>query len=469
VAPAHAPDLSASTFACIAASMERYDLIVVGTGEAGSGVATRCAKAGWRVATIDDEPYGGTCSLRGCDPKRVLVGVSELVDWQRRMAGRGVSGDASLDWPALMKFKRTFTDPVPQRTEDSYQKLGIATYHGQGRFVGPDRFAADGQELVSKFFVIASGAQPEPLRIPGEEHVNTSTDFLDLDALPRRIALIGAGYIAFEFAHIAVRAGAQVIMLGRGRPLEHFDGDLVARLIEHTRSLNVDVRLDSPAQSVERVGVELRVKVPGKSAEESVSADCVVHAAGRIPKTGALDLAKADVETDERGGIKVNDWLQSVSNPKVYAAGDAVASPGALPLTPVAAHQGVIVASNLLHGNKKSPDYRAIPSVVFTTPALAAVGLTEEEARARGEKVRVKSEDTGSWFSNRRVGEKAAMYKTVTDEKTGRLLGAHLLGPNAEEVINIFALGIRHQLTATDLAHALYSYPTSGSELPYMF
>jgi glutathione reductase (NADPH) len=449
--------------------MDPYDLIVVGTGAGGGEVANRCANAGWRVAVIDDEPYGGTCALRGCDPKKVLVGVSDLIDWHRRMSGRGVSGDAVMDWPALMKFKRTFTYPVPSSQEASYRKLGVATYHGIGRFTGPDRFAVDGSELQSKFFVIASGARPAPLGIPGEEHVKTSTDFLDLDVLPKRIALIGAGYIAFEFAHIGARAGASVTMLGRGRPLKGFDPDLVARLVEHTRGLSVDVRLDSPVIGVERAGAEFRVKCRGTSAEDFVATDLVIHGAGRIPKTSELDLERANVETDKRGAVRVNEWLQSVTNPKVYAAGDAAASPGALPLTPVAAHQSIVIASNLLHGNKKSPDYRGVSSVVFTTPPLAGVGLTVEEARQKGLKVRVKSEDTSEWFSNRRVNETAAMYKTLTDEQSGRVLGAHVLGPHAEEVINLFALAIRNNLTATDLAHMIYAYPTSASDVAHMF
>ncbi|HEX9220204.1 MAG TPA: NAD(P)/FAD-dependent oxidoreductase, partial [Gemmatimonadaceae bacterium] len=378
------------------------------------------------------------------------------------------SGEAQLDWPALMRFKRTFTDPVPSRQETTYRELGIATYHGVGHFTGPDRFVVEGKELESRFFVIASGARPAPLGIPGEEHVKTSTDFLELDALPPRIAFIGAGYIAFEFAHIAARAGTGVVMLGRGRPLKQFDSDLVARLIEHTRSLNVDIRLDCSVQSVERAGSELRVKCGASRDDKSVAADLVIHGAGRIPKTSELGLARADVRTDARGAVEVNDWLQSVTNPRVYATGDAVASPGALPLTPVAGHQSIVVASNLLHGNHKTPDYSGVSSVVFTTPPLAAVGLTEEEAKRNGLKVRVKSEDTRNWLSNRRVLESAAMYKTITEEGTNRILGAHLLGPHAEEVINLFAIAIRNNLSASDLSHMIYAYPTSASDIAFM-
>jgi glutathione reductase (NADPH) len=448
--------------------MEYYDVIVVGTGEAGSEVATRCANAGLRVAVIDDEPYGGTCALRGCDPKRVLAGASELLDWHRRMLGHGVTGETNLDWSALMTFKRSFTEPVPQRREAEFKKLGIATYHGVGRFSSADQFVADGKELTAKFFVIASGARPAPLGIPGEEHVKTSTDFLDLAALPRRIGLIGAGYIAFEFAHIAARAGAKVVMLGRSRPLKHFDSDLVARLIEHTRSLNVDVRLASPVEGVGQTGAEFRVNFRGSTGPEFISVDAVIHAAGRTPKTSELDLARANVETDARGAVKVNDYLQSITNPNIYAAGDAVASPGSLPLTPVAAHQGIVVASNILHGNKKSPDYRGIPTVVFTTPSLAAVGLTEEAATLKGLKLRVKSEDTREWFSSRRVCAPISMYKTLIEENSDQVLGAHFLGPNAEEVVNLFALAIRHGVKARELAHTIYAYPTNGSDSAYM-
>src|SRR5262245_10030689 len=168
---------------------ESLDLVVIGTGAGGSPPASRCREAGWRVAVVDDQPYGGTCALRGCDPKKVLVGVADLVDWHRRMAGRGVVADARIEWPILMRFKRTFTDPVPASREAGFQKDGIVTYHGAARFIGEDRLAVAGRELEARHFVIASGAEPKRLDIPGEEHLRTSTDFLELDQLPKRIVL----------------------------------------------------------------------------------------------------------------------------------------------------------------------------------------------------------------------------------------------------------------------------------------
>jgi glutathione reductase (NADPH) len=447
---------------------EPLDLIVIGTGSAGSGPAYRCRKAGWRVAVVDELPYGGTCALRGCDPKKVLVGAAELADWHRRMQGRAVSGDVHISWPELMQFKRTFTDPVPADREKAFQKAGIATYHGPARFVSPERLSVDGQVLEARHFVVAAGAKPRHLGIPGEEYLLTSTAFLELDQLPPRIAFLGAGYISFEFAHVSRRAGARATIIGRGKPLQHFEQDLVTRLVDHTRSLGIAVQGDAEVMAIEtRVGGDC-VRVHSHGRMETVEADAVVHGGGRVPNTEELDLRAANVATEPNGGVRVNEFLQSVSNPSVYAAGDAAASPGNLPLTPVAAYEGMIVAANLLKGNTQKPDYRGVPSVVFTVPPLAGVGLTEAEARAQELDVRIKGDDTSGWYSNRRVAETCAMVKVIVDNKADRVVGAHLLGPHAEEVINLFALAIRSGVPATDLKHLLYAYPTSGSDVPYM-
>ncbi len=373
---------------------EPFDLIVIGTGSGGSAAAYRCRSAGWRVAVVDELPYGGTCALRGCDPKKVLVGAAELADWNRRMRGRGLTGDAHISWPELMRFKRTFTDPVPANREKAFEKAGIATYHAPVRFVGPDKLSVDGQVAEARHFVIAAGARPRRLGVPGEEHLLTSTDFLELDQLPARIAFVGAGYISFEFAHVARRAGAQAVIVGRGKPLRHFEQDLVTRLVDYTRSLGIEVRLDSEVTAIEQRGGGYRLRVDTQGRTETVEADVVVHGGGRVPDTEGLDLGAANIATEPDGGVRVNEFLQSVTNPRIYAAGDVAASPASLPLTPVAGYEGTIVASNLLKGNARTPDYRGVPSVVFTVPPLAGVGLTEAAARQRQLDVRVKTEDT---------------------------------------------------------------------------
>lgn len=447
---------------------EAFDLVVIGTGSGGSGPAYRCRSAGWRVGVVDELPYGGTCALRGCDPKKVLVGAAELVDWNRRMRGRGMTGDARISWPELMRFKRTFTDPVPASRDAGFKKAGVQTYRGPARFVGPDKVAVAGAVLEARHFVIASGAKPKRLGIPGEEYLVTSTDFLDLDQIPPRVAFVGAGYISFEFAHIAHQAGAKAIICGRGAPLVHFEPDVVTRLVTHTRSLGIDVRLDTQVTGIDKRegGYCLRLDTQGRPG--TVDADLVVHGGGRVPNTEGLELSAGNIAMEPNGGIKVNQFLQSVTNPRVYAAGDVAGSPGSLPLTPVAGYEGVVVATNLLKGNTLTPDYGTIPSVVFTIPPLAGVGLTEAQARDRALDVRVKAGDTAEWYSSRRLAETAAMFKVIVENGTDRIVGANLLGPHAEEVINLFALAIRHGLKAADLKHALYAYPTVGSDVPYM-
>ncbi|MCC7241510.1 MAG: NAD(P)/FAD-dependent oxidoreductase [Acidobacteria bacterium] len=448
---------------------QRFDLIVVGSGSAAGAVASRCRAAGWTVAMIDKHPFGGTCALRGCDPKKVLVGAAAAIDAAHALSGKGVRPDGlAIDWTALLQFKRTFTDPVPEARQASLARAGIETFHGVARFVGPVHLAIDDVRLeATRAVVIAAGAAPADLGFPGSERLLTSDGFLELPSLASSIAFVGGGYISFEFAHIAARAGARVIILHRGsRPLAQFDAGLVERLVHRTRALGIDVRLDAEVQAVEAVGGSWRVSIRGPRGAAIVEVDLVVHGAGRVPDVRDLQLDAAGVQS-LREGVQVNEYLQSVSNPRVYAAGDCAAT-GGPPLTPVAGYEGRIVAENLLGGNHVTPDYTAIPSVVFTMPPLARVGLSEDEARAAGLRFTARHEDTSGWYSSRRVGEATSAFNVLVEEGTGRLLGAHLLGPHADETINLFALAMRAGVTADRFKEMRWAYPTHASDTAYM-
>jgi glutathione reductase (NADPH) len=398
----------------------------------------------------------------------VLVGAAEVFDWGRRMEGKGIQAQQlRINWQKLMRFKRSFTEPVPKQREEGFAKAGIVAFHGRARFVGPSTVQVGEEVLEGRYVVIATGQRPAGLKIPGEEHLTTSDQFLELDELPKRVLFIGGGYIAFEFAHVAARAGSEVAIVHRGaRPLPRFDPYLVDALVERTRELGVDIQLGSEAEGIEKGSGHLIVRTSTSGQKRTFEADIVVHAAGRVPEIDDLNLNAAGVEWGKRG-VKVNDFLQSVSNPAVYAAGDAAAS-GGPPLTPVAAYEGMIVAANLLKGNHQKPNYLGIPSVVFAIPPLASVGLGEREAREQGLKFKLKKEMTSSWYSSRRVGETYSGFKVLVEEGTDRILGAHLLGGQAEEVINLFAVAMRSGMPATDLKHMLFAYPTLGSNLPYM-
>lgn len=447
---------------------KKFDLVAIGTGSSAATVASRCRSAGWQVAIVDSRPFGGTCALRGCDPKKVLVGAAEVIDWNRRMEGKGIRAEqARIEWPQLMRFKRSFIEAVPKHREKGFGRAGIAAFHGRARFVGPTAVRVGDDILEGRYVVVAAGAKPSRLNIAGEEHLTTSDQFLELDRLPRRIVSVGGGYISFEFAHVAVRVGAEVTILHRGRrPLPRFDADLVELLVQRTRKLGARVELQAEVEGIERASDGLAVYASTAGQERVFQADMVVHGAGRVPEIDDMDLAAAGVEWDRRG-VKVNDYLQSVSNPAVYAAGDAAASGGAA-LTPVAGYEGGIVAANLLKGNHSKPNYAGVASVVFTVPPLASVGLQEPTAREQGLGFRTHQENTASWYSSRRIAEDCSGFKVLIEEGTDHILGAHVLGPQAEEVINLFALAIRSGLRATDLKEALFAYPTYASDVKYM-
>jgi glutathione reductase (NADPH) len=229
--------------------------------------------------------------------------------------------------------------------------------------------------------------------------------------------------------------------------------------------IGIDVLTGTAVEAIERVGAGFRVHARAKSREITLDADLVVHAAGRAPDLDALNLYTAGVAV-ERRQIALNEFLQSVSNPAIYACGDAAAK--GPPLTPVSSHDGKVVAANILEGNHHRTDYRGVPSVAFTLPPIAAVGLSEATARKQVPKLRVNSAKATDWYTARRVGERVYGYKTLVEEDTGRILGAHLVGPHADEVINLFGLAIRHNLTADDLKSTMFAYPTGASDISHM-
>ena len=447
--------------------IKHYDLVVIGSGTGASGAASRCRSAGWTVAVIDHLPFGGTCALRGCDPKKVLVGAAEAIDHSRRMRGKGITGGVpAIAWNELIKFKRTFTEPVPGMKETRFAKAGIDTYHGRAKFRGPRSVEIGGETVEGRFILIAVGAVPVRLSIPGEDHIVSSTDFLELEQLPNKIVLLGGGFIAAEFAHIAARAGADVTVLEQlDRMLMPFDADLVGWLMEKFQEVGIDVRLKTRVTAIEKTNGTLLVRASSNGKEELFGADLVVHAAGRVPDLEPLDLTAAGVDSD-KGRLQLNEFLQSVSNPAVYAVGDAAMN--GPPLTPVANHDSKIAAANMLNGNHKIPNYLGVPSVAFTVPPIASVGFSEKQARDGGLKFQMQHEKASDWYTARSLAETAYGYKVLVEVGTDRILGAHLLGPHVDEVINIFALAIRNGLTAEDLKATMFAYPTGASDIGHM-
>jgi glutathione reductase (NADPH) len=445
-----------------------YDLLVIGVGMAGVAAANKCAAQGWDVAIVDALPYGGTCALRGCDPKKILRRGAEIIDSARLLRGKGIDDSAlSINWTDLMKHKRGFTDPVPQNLERDLTSHGVDTLHGRARFTDKARVEIDGLPFEAGHFLIATGARPRPLDFPGSEHLIDSTDFLDLEALPARILFVGGGFVSFEFAHIAARAGSSPVIIDRGlRPLKGFDPDLVDLLVGRSAEVGIEIRRSTTVTAVEKTGAGYRVSVDRSGTIETIECDLIVHGAGQTPDLSSLDLDAAGVEWGRRG-VSVAGHLQSTTNPAVYAAGDSADSPG-LPLTPVAVFEGKVAASNMVKGTRTVPDYAGVPTTVFTLPELARVGLLEREAEANGVDLDVRYSDTSGWYSNYRIGETTAAVKILVDRSNDLLVGAHLLGPGYAEVINILGLAMKLNLTTRQLKSMTAAYPTVGSDLGSM-
>ena len=300
--------------------------------------------------------------------------------------------------------------------------------------------------------------RPVTLNVPGEESLIDNEGFLDLDELPKRVVFVGGGYIAFEFGHLAARAGTEVTIINRGaRPLEGFDPDLTDRLVAETRAVGIRLELGAPVDRIDRS----TVYAGGKA----YVADLAVHAAGRVPNLDHHDLKAGNVDS-EKHGITVDEFLRSPSNKIVYAAGDCAAT-GNPALTSLTGYEGGIAAANIVKPESQKIRRRSIPSAVYSIPPMARVGLTEAEANRQGLQYETHMADSSSWLTSRRVAERCSGSKVLIEKGTGRILGAHLLGHGCGDVVNIFALAIEQGIPAQALGHMLFAYPTSASDIQY--
>ncbi|WP_167512293.1 dihydrolipoyl dehydrogenase family protein [Oceanidesulfovibrio marinus] len=445
---------------------DHYDALILGAGPAGGGVASRLAKAGLNVAMTDSGPYGGTCPLTGCNPKKVLLGPADLSQMAAHMKGKGIICKPSVNWQELMAFKRTFTEPIPERAFKAYSQEGVTTLTGGGRFTGPDSVEIDGRELTADNIFICTGVRARPLSFPGAEHLIDNAGFLDMDELPEHIVLVGGGYIAMEFAAIAHYCGARVTVLQRSDAiLRGFDNELSGLLMQAMRDAGITLLLNAPVQFVDKNGGRLRVCY-GEEGNESVIADAVVNCAGRVPNIETLNLEAAGVETGPKG-VQVKPTMQSVSNPKVWAVGDVADTP--YELTPTAVLEAEVAVANVLDpAANREADYTGIPTSCFTLPPLAACGLTVAQAAKQGIPHTVITQDLPSKFPWKRLGEQYGRSKVILDANREYILGAHILGHNAEEMINLFAMAIRNRISLDTLHSTYWAYPTCGYYIQYL-
>jgi len=450
--------------------LKEYDLIVLGAGNAGFAAAGMAKEAGWSVLVIETRDFGGTCALRGCVPKKVLVAAGEVLQSIAKASEHKISATLNeIDWPALIARKQIFVEGVPKSFEGSLENRNIDTLHGQAKFISDHEISLNGDSYRGKKIVVATGSKPRELPIPGFQHTISSDDILDLEKRPESLIFIGAGVISLEFSHVFARAGTKVTVLEvLDQPLPMLDQDAVSNLTEESRRIGIDIRTGIKTNSIEKNQQGFTVNIEQNGKQQTLTADIVANGTGRIAAVEDLDLEAANIEHD-RHIIMVDEHLRSVSNPDVFVAGDANASSGPQ-LSPVATYEGKIVGHNLLNsGNEmKTAIYHSIPNCVFTVPALASVGYLEAAAKQKGLQFDVKSNNLIDWRSSKTYAESASYAKVLVEKGTGKILGAHLLGHGAPETIHLFAFAITYGVTAEQLAGAVYAYPTFSSDIKFL-
>lgn len=391
----------------------------------------------------------------------MLVSTIELLTRARRGDHLGIKGteQLNLDWPAMIARKNQIVASWSQSKNATPGKMGIPALHGHAVFAGPNEIAVDGRNYSTDKFVIATGSNPARPPIPGAEHAITSDELLQLKEQPKRMVVIGAGFIGLEFGFALARAGSKVAVLQSGAQIAPaLDHDIRNLLLESANNAGMIIKTNV---KVNKIDGNRTVEAEVEGRKESFPADQVLLATGRPSNVEALNPQAAGIELDH-GAVKINEYLQAVSAPHVYAAGDAA---GKHQHSPVAWYEGPIAAHNALKGNDRKVDFSVFPSAIFTIPAIGQVGLTEEEALKRG--LRIKTSKLPYEY-NPAAGvrdETEGMVKVVYEEATEKILGVHVIGVHAEDIVQIAAMAIKGGLKKSEVGAMHYVFPTFGGAI----
>ncbi len=442
---------------------ENYDIIIIGGGNAGFGVSAIASEAGKTIAFIEERDFGGTCPNRGCTPKKVLVAAAHALHEIETAGAHGISvGDPKLDWGSLIRREKDMIGFIPDAMKGVAEKRGDV-FNGSAKFTGPNTVSVGGTSLNGENIVIATGSKPRPLPIPGADLMITSDQVLSEEEQPEEVVFIGGGVIAMEFSHVYARAGTKVTILEvMPRLLPRIEADAVAAIQTESERIGVDIKTGVDVREITHADGKLRVTFEHDGVEKSVDADRVINGAGRIANVDTLDLEAGNVDHD-RIAVSTDEFLRSTSNPSVWVCGDALVT--SAQLSPLATYEGRIVGSNIVNGPTARPDYSVVPSCVYTVPALATVGLTEEDAASQGINFRVTVNDMTGWFSGKSYAETVAWAKVLIEVGSDRIIGAHIVGHQGEELIHIIAFAMRHGITAGAIKEDIFAFPTFSSDV----
>jgi glutathione reductase (NADPH) len=442
----------------------KYDIIIIGGGNAGFGVSQVAHAAAKSIAFIESDEFGGTCPNRGCTPKKVLVAAAHAMHEIEIAHTHGIEvGKPKLHWSKLMDRKTDMIDFIPGAMEDTAKGRGTV-YKGKAKFVGPNTVEVNGQMLEADNIVIATGSITRPLSIPGAEYLITSDAVLSEREQPDEVVFIGGGVIAMEFSHVYARAGTKVTILEMmPQLLPRLDTDAVSAIRTEGERIGIDMKTSVEVQQIEQAGDKFSVRYAHDGKEHTIVADRIINGTGRIANVSELELDAANVQHDGIR-IEVDENLRSVSNKSVWVAGDALVT--SAQLSPLATYEGRIVGQNIVNNDNKKPDYSVIPSAVYTIPALSTVGMTEVEANNSGLEFEVLTSDMSGWFSARFYSETVAWAKIIIENGSRKILGAHLVGHHGEELIHLYALAMRHGISADQLGNEMYAFPTFAADIP---
>jgi glutathione reductase (NADPH) len=445
--------------------MPRYDfdMFTIGAGSGGVASSRRAGSYGARVAICEELRVGGTCVLRGCVPKKLLVYGAQFADAFADSAGFGWTVvPPSFDWPALIAAKDKEIGRLSQIYINMLKNSGVEIIDGHAVLVDPHTVEVAGRSYTAENILIATGSWPGVPDIPGIEHVISSNEALDLEELPRRIVIVGGGYIAVEFAGIFNGLGSEVVeLIRRDELLYGFDDDIRVALGQEMRGRGVDIRGRTQVARIDKVASGYIVTT---TAGDKIQTDLVMYATGRRPNTKAMGLKEVGVEINEVGAVTVDEWQRS-SVPNIYAIGDVT---DRINLTPVAIAEGRAIAETLFNDNPTKMDHANVPSAVFSQPPIGAVGLTEERARREFGEVDIYTARFKPMKNTLSGREERTLMKLVVDGTSDRVLGCHMLGPDAPEIIQGLAIAVKCGATKKQFDQTVGIHPSAAEEFVTM-
>jgi glutathione reductase (NADPH) len=442
-----------------------FDLFVIGAGSGGVRAARFAAGFGARVAVVESRYLGGTCVNVGCVPKKLLVyGAHFAEEFEQAKSFGWTPGEAEFDWATLIANKNQEIERLNGIYRNLLVNSGVTLLEGHGRLLGPNKVEVNGQTYSAEHILIATGGWPQVPQFPGSEHAITSNEAFFLPQLPKRIVVVGGGYIAVEFASIFNGLGAHVTQLYRGELfLRGFDGSVRKHLHEELVKHGLDIRFNSDVERIDKqADGSLHVTLKDGSTLET---DSVFYATGRRPMLDNLGLETVDIKLNKDGSIAVDEHYQT-SEPSILALGDVI---GGVQLTPVALAEGMAIARRLFKPEQYRPvDYRHIPTAVFSLPNIGTVGLTEEEAVKAGHEVQIFESRFRPMKLSLTDNQERTLMKLVVDAKTDVVLGCHMVGPDAGEIVQSLAIALKAGATKRIFDDTIGVHPTAAEEFVTM-